>query len=584
MAFINPIYLKQITHEIIIFIETEGDMKNEKLRIIENELVRFLKSNEPEVLALKGPWGVGKTYFLQQVVIPKFKNEHQLGMENYAYISLFGINSISDLKSEIFKNTQPSSDIGNKFNLGNLGRWFTDKIKFLKTDEIKDIKYLNNVVSLVNSITSFLIRDTVICIDDFERLGKDLSVKEVLGLVSYLKEQRNCKVVLIFNDFEFCPASAIDYKTYREKVIDVQLEFSPTSKEVGETALPSNNLLYNKIRHYAEILEINNIRILNKIKRLANIFIELTKNTLDEAVVSQVIQALVLYSYSFYARNEKIPHVKFLEKYNYWDIETHKDYPEWSALLQKYQYSHMDNLDKVIMRAVESGFFDLPALLTELEDQEAIKRKQKLEEKYNDAFRKFYTDYQTSDEEQVNRIITAYYECAKYVSIPGLDLLLESLEHVGQISKVNTIIDHYLSLHADGDVLKYSDSDPFNGRIKNAKLRTKMEGLKLLNTAVPTLKEVLIKFGPQQGWSNIEEEIIMDASENDYYNVIKTTIGHENADILSSIRSFFTSQDVNLRSAFEVAKKAIIKLAEESPLNHFKLKEYIQLGQTKSTE
>ncbi len=39
----------------------------------------------------------------------------------------------------------------------------------------------------------------VICFDDFERLSNKLSLKDIFGLISEIKEQKNCHIVMIFN-------------------------------------------------------------------------------------------------------------------------------------------------------------------------------------------------------------------------------------------------------------------------------------------------------------------------------------------------------------------------------------------------
>jgi len=43
---------------------------------------------------------------------------------------------------------------------------------------------------------------TIICIDDIERRRKNLDLRDVLGLITRLKEQKHCKVWLILNDEE----------------------------------------------------------------------------------------------------------------------------------------------------------------------------------------------------------------------------------------------------------------------------------------------------------------------------------------------------------------------------------------------
>jgi hypothetical protein len=62
-----------------------------------------------------------------------------------------------------------------------------------------------------------LIRDQIVCIDDLERRGNGLDLKDVFGLVSFLREQRNCKVMLILNSDEL-GNSKVEFDTYLERL------------------------------------------------------------------------------------------------------------------------------------------------------------------------------------------------------------------------------------------------------------------------------------------------------------------------------------------------------------------------------
>ena len=53
---------------------------------------RFLKSSDPEVLVLKGAWGVGKTYAWNKWVAD---SKNALPLKSYCYVSLFGIPPLS---------------------------------------------------------------------------------------------------------------------------------------------------------------------------------------------------------------------------------------------------------------------------------------------------------------------------------------------------------------------------------------------------------------------------------------------------------------------------------------------------------
>jgi hypothetical protein len=39
-----------------------------------------------------------------------------------------------------------------------------------------------------------------VCFDDFERLSPSIKLEEVLGFIAELKEQKECKVVMILNE------------------------------------------------------------------------------------------------------------------------------------------------------------------------------------------------------------------------------------------------------------------------------------------------------------------------------------------------------------------------------------------------
>src|SRR5260370_5593812 len=68
------------------------------------------------------------------------------------------------------------------------------------------------------------IRSQIICIDDLERRGA-ISVKDVFGLISYLREQRHCKIVLLLNQtkLEENSESKQEFTDYFEKVIDAKI-------------------------------------------------------------------------------------------------------------------------------------------------------------------------------------------------------------------------------------------------------------------------------------------------------------------------------------------------------------------------
>ena len=107
--------------------------------------------------------------------------------------------------------------------------------------------------------------DYLICIDDLERKSEKLSMSTLLGYVSNLSESSNCKVILIFNDDTLSDKDKEEIDRYREKVIDLELEYSPN---------PINNIDIEFSSHLCRDLickifkpeDLNNIRIIKHIK------------------------------------------------------------------------------------------------------------------------------------------------------------------------------------------------------------------------------------------------------------------------------------------------------------------------------
>jgi len=80
------------------------------IKVVHEEIQRFLQNPDPEVLCLKGKWGVGKTYawnyYLNQAA-----EEGKLGLDKYAYVSLFGLKDLEDIKYALFESTHSKEDL-----------------------------------------------------------------------------------------------------------------------------------------------------------------------------------------------------------------------------------------------------------------------------------------------------------------------------------------------------------------------------------------------------------------------------------------------------------------------------------------
>ncbi|EAI4647895.1 hypothetical protein PQO68_001339 [Campylobacter lari] len=223
-----------------------------------DNIANFLDSNSKKCLAINGSWGIGKTYLWKQV-------ENKLSEINadkkIVYIDLFGKESYKQILEEIVVSLHG------------------DYNKITKTT-FKGLEGLVKSISggLIDidsdAIFSFLKKEDfdniIVCFDNIERRSDNLSLKEILGLVNLLKEEKECNVVVIFHEEELKEQdnnlaknnkekqtkqynSKNWYRIYKEKVIDCEI----TIKNNDEVA---KAIIKDKVNKYTKITdEIRNI-------------------------------------------------------------------------------------------------------------------------------------------------------------------------------------------------------------------------------------------------------------------------------------------------------------------------------------
>ncbi|HEE1434871.1 TPA: hypothetical protein R6507_004396, partial [Klebsiella pneumoniae] len=197
------------------------------LSVVREQILNFVSKSAPSVMAIKGEWGVGKTFSWNKFLL-EAKSENMISASRYSYVSLFGISSLDRLKYSIFENAVSKDSIGHDPSLDSLRKNTLGMLEILgrgSWSKLKELPYIKSAAPAIEAWSFMSVSDSLICIDDLERKGSSLELKDVLGLISLLKEQKKCKVILLLNDGT---KEVADYEKFKEKVIDIELHFSPT--------------------------------------------------------------------------------------------------------------------------------------------------------------------------------------------------------------------------------------------------------------------------------------------------------------------------------------------------------------------
>jgi hypothetical protein len=229
--------------------------------MIKRELGRFLEDDKAGVIVIRGRWGIGKTYAWNEALKAAVTNK-TIKYDCYSLVSLFGIESLEKLKFAVFENRTYGETIGHEPDIESIAKsWGTIGSKIVAAvggNALSDVVQAGAFVS---------IRKQVVCIDDIERKGKYLRVMEVLGLASFLRERRGCKVVLILND-ERLEDEKSEFSKYQEKVIESSYLYAPTPTECAEIALRENKIVGAELKRRCITLGISNIRVIKKIESM----------------------------------------------------------------------------------------------------------------------------------------------------------------------------------------------------------------------------------------------------------------------------------------------------------------------------
>jgi hypothetical protein len=372
----------------------------------------------------------------------------------------------------------------------------------------------------------------LICFDDIERRGDGLTVKDIFGLASMLKEQRGCKVVLIMNDEGLDEEGQHEFKRHGEKIIDREIRFYVTEQEAHGYVFPPDFPHREIIRNCCSILHIENIRTLQRIKRfIEDVTPYLTG--LEEELAKENIRSLILYVWSYYEQENGAPPLKFVLGYSpvnlYIAKQNNKQLaPEekrWSEVMSSYNYSHTDDLDRCVAQFVDTGFIDEPRLKEELQKANELFRAQQSRDSLTEAYEIFRNSFDDDEEEFLKILINNFRSNIKAMSLSNLDGVVASLRGFERDDLAQSIIEEYFNQHASEQniaAIRQAEGTIFVSDLKDKNLLTRLGAIWSSDEYDKrSLAEVVTTLTSQKGWSEKDVRRLDSFSSDDYFEFFK---------------------------------------------------------------
>ncbi|MFN7902397.1 MAG: hypothetical protein ACK5O1_06190 [Holosporales bacterium] len=579
------------------------------LDLVNEQIAKFLESAKPEVLCIRGHWGIGKTYAWNEGYK---KNFEKIALSHYAYVSLFGINTLDDLKLAIFQNKDSIRDTRQS------SHWFKKNIGKNHQSIQEVMKAVPKLIGVPGSVAlKFLIEklpeQTIICIDDLERRGKNLELKDVMGLITQLKEEKNCKVVLILND-EQLTTSKDDFQKLKEKVIDKDIQFKTSIEDVEKIAFKDyqpEGYYKTTITKACHDLGIKNIRIINKIKDLLNqLSIDIfERENFHESTKYSVLRTLALATYAAYGptwaplltppppsesidsvdpelsesgiiempTSDKIPDTDFIKEYSsvkyYVGKEKQNDPTDpRHKFLEKYSYGNTDELDREIIDSVERGYFNTDVLWEHIRKHNQSVIDKIAKEDFHKAWDVFHDSFDDNKNEVVASLYNACEKSIGNVSLGNIDGVICTLRELGDDEKADALIDTYLAHSSDPARFDTSPShlwEPIRDKKFHPRLNERYQELipkKSLRDALETIAG--------KSWNPEDHAALSKATADDYYKLFKKI---KDRHLTAWIRAGLSFPDQSLEGQPTVPDKirtALVRISKESPLNKLRMKKF----------
>lgn len=456
-------------------------------------------------IAITGPWGVGKTFFWKRCVdVYNFKKK-------YVYVSLFGLESLSDLKTHIYSN------IENNYSTLEIPRWIRGLPSILKDTRVSQFG-LSASTKIFDSLMFNQVKDAIICFDDFERMSNKLDIKDVMGLANYLKLEKNCQIILILDEDKAEGDNKKKYADYKEKLVDETIVINSVEHLIRANTEDIDDELVNLMIDFAETLEVRNFRFFQKVIKLyqqfRNELPEEVANSTKEIILTRIIQGFFIQDFGVNSEiNWEDFRIVIESKQTKWSDKKKQTYLKFDRLFSSYNYFlKQDDWCLEFRKWFEQKDDFSNENLIKLAQSELINdSNNKLSDKLS-ALLDERDNYQASDD-FIDRLYSLSCQSVGVSSLRDLRNCISTLEDFEESEKAKLLESKAISwikekLSKDRNAFKGSELFGVHG------FQSIIQEFLKLNPNLPPLKDAIYNVYIDSSYSDLDLESIRSADKN----------------------------------------------------------------------
>lgn len=253
---LDPESPEQLQNQSVI---ASMDNNSTKTESIKEGVGSYLSIPHSGALMISGNWGCGKSYFIKNDLmkhiqtipyktkdtatasltseIVKLIQDSSVDQGKYypVMISIFGKNSVSEIETSIKNEWLDKNTNGTVDKLEKI----SDSISKLwnKSEKLKSWFDLSESLSIAPKLKiSNLPKNTVIILDDLERMSDEIKETDILGFINNLSENLGFKIIVVANE-EYLEQQHSRHLDFKEKVVEKTLVFTPDIKAVSSAMI-----------------------------------------------------------------------------------------------------------------------------------------------------------------------------------------------------------------------------------------------------------------------------------------------------------------------------------------------------------
>lgn len=549
----------------------------------------FVSSKSAGAIVLQGKWGIGKTHLWRENVIKTVLAKPW--KKRYSYVSLFGVNSLGELKTALAIATEEfDQELKHDQSFLTRARKQLNKWQFLVPDAAAFVPKVGvSLARTIERIGFYLVRDRIICFDDIERKGDGLALKDFLGLVSFLVEQRKCRIVVVLNSGELDERDQATWSRMREKVFDGELTYQPSLTETVELGLVDvkDEPWCDALRTSLLTLSISNIRLVRRTVRFMGRAIDSCQSIhLASATQEHIAKALALMVFSVHGQGEDAPPIDLVMHRGFYALHFIEDKTgersaareKWSDLLSKYGLYLHSKLDDTLLAMVENGYPDSGQLIMTAKLYEASWEQNARKNEYYEAWRLYHDTVADNGKEIIAAFERAWPPVSASESPNNLHGVVRVMRLLGRSDLATKFIQNWVRERKDRpDELEPGNFNTF-GYIDDKEIQDAVAEAREAAVRILPPKEAFLVMQGSEGYPNDAIASIAAASEPDLVQLLMAESG---PDFTRTIKKLL---NLPLNPAQPAWQEAAIKIravcqliAASSPLNADRMKNWFDI-------